>query len=230
MTGARARARAELTEEIKAAGRRQLADGGSGALSMRQISRDLGLVSSALYRYFASRDALLTILIVESYDAVGAVAEAAANDRRGGFRSRWLRVTKAIRAWALANPHDYALIYGTPAPGYEAPKDTIPAALRVNLVALDLVRDGIDAGEIAAGDGVTVARTVRKDFARLRDEFAPGVGDDVLSRSLMAWTQMFGTISYELFGHLHNVINDYDAFFELQMGRAADLLAGDSRS
>jgi AcrR family transcriptional regulator len=224
MTGARARARAELTEEIKVLARRQLAEGGASALSLRQIARDLGMVSSAVYRYFASRDELLTALIVESYEAVGAVAEDAAADRRGGFRSRWLRVTKAIRSWAIEHPHDYALIYGTPVPGYRAPQDTIPAALRVSVVALDVVRDAVEAGEVTTVANVSIPRSVRRDLAAVR-AFAPGVSDDILSRALLAWTHMFGTISFELFGHLHNVIDDYDGFFELQMGRAADIVA-----
>lgn len=223
-SGARARARLELTEEIKAAARRQLAEDGPASLSLRQIARDLGLVSSALYRYFASRDALLTALIIDAYDAVGAVAEDAAADRRGGFRARWLRLATAIRGWALANPHDYALVYGTPVPGYRAPEDTIPAATRVSAVALQLVRDGIESGEIAAADGVSIPRVVRADLATMR-ALVPGIGDDVLSRALMAWTMLFGTISYELFGHLDNVITDRDAFFELQMRRAADLVS-----
>ena len=53
---------------------------------------------------------------------------------------------------------------------------------------------------------------------------APGVPDAVISRGLLVWTQLFGTISFELFGHLHNVIHDYDAFFELQIRRAGEYL------
>jgi hypothetical protein len=46
----------------------------------------------------------------------------------------------------------------------------------------------------------------------------------VLSRALLAWAELFGSISLEMFGHLHQVIHDYDAFFELQMRRAAEFL------
>ena len=225
MIGARARARAELTDEIKAAARRQLADGGAGALSLRRVSRDLDMVSSALYRYFASRDELLTALIVDAYNAVGDVAVAAAADHRGGFRARWLRVSGAIRGWALAHRHDYELIYGTPVPGYRAPTDTISPAMRVSLVALQLVHDGVEKGEIDIGRTAAIPRSVHADFGQLREQVMPGLNDNVLSRALAAWTMMFGTISFELFGHLHNVIHDYDAFFELQMGRAAELVA-----
>jgi hypothetical protein len=71
---------------------------------------------------------------------------------------------------------------------------------------------------------------VRADFAQLRALAAPGVPDAVLSRALLAWSQLFGGISLEMFGHLHEVIHDYDAFFELQMRRAADyVVAGVAR-
>ena len=128
---ARARARAEITDEIKSVARRQLAEQGSAALSLRAVAREVGMVSSAVYRYFPSRDDLLTVLIVDAYDAVGAAAEQAlAARRRGGVVSRWVGVSAAIRTWALAHPHEYALIYGSPVPGYAAPQDTIDPAAR----------------------------------------------------------------------------------------------------
>jgi AcrR family transcriptional regulator len=224
VTTIRARVRAEVTQEIKDTARRQMADVGSSALSLRAVAREVGMVSSAVYRYFPSRDALLTALIIDAYESVAVVAEGAATDKRGGVTARWLRITRAIRGWALAKPHDYALIYGSPVPGYRAPEDTIPPALRVSLVALDLVRDGVADGEITTDDSLTAPRPVHADFTNMRDELAPDVSDDVLSRALMVWTQMFGTISFELFGHLHNVIHDYDAFFDHQMRQAGALL------
>ena len=224
MATARALAREAMLEEIKAAARRQLVEDGAASISLRAIARQLGIVSSGIYRYVASRDDLLTILIVDAYNDVGDVAEAAVRDKRGGVRAQWLRVTKAIRRWAIEHPHDYALIYGTPVPGYRAPEDTISPALRVSLVGLGL----LGTADVVQDRGVTIPRSVRADLARVR-AFAPGASDDLLSRALMAWTMLFGTISYELYGHLHNVITDYDAFFELQMGRAADLLFDESR-
>src|SRR5215472_7081460 len=78
---ARERARAELTREIKQEARRQLAAHGAQGLSLRAVARELGMVSSALYRYFPSRDELLTALIIDAYDALGEAAEAASAGR-----------------------------------------------------------------------------------------------------------------------------------------------------
>ena len=222
---ARDRARAEITGEIKAVARRHVAEQGSAALSLRAVAREVGMVSSAVYRYFPSRDDLLTALIVDAYDAVGAAAETAlAERRRAGVVSRWVHVAVAIRRWALAHPHEYALIYGSPVPGYAAPQDTIDPASRVAFVLLGIVVDGVAAGEIDSADAVTVPRAVRSDFTQLRTLAAPAVPDPVLSRTLLAWAQLFGGISLEMFGHLHNVIHDYDAFFELQVRRSAEYL------
>ncbi len=103
--GARARARAQLTTEILGAARRQLAEVGAPALSVRAVARDLGMVSSAVYRYFATRNELLTALIVEAYDSVGSAAEdAAAADGRTP-RERFVAACGALRRWALGHPH-----------------------------------------------------------------------------------------------------------------------------
>jgi AcrR family transcriptional regulator len=220
MPTARAQAREAMLEDIKAAARRQLVADGAASISLRAIARELGVVSSAVYRYVASRDELLTLLIVDAYDAVGEVAEAAVAGR-GTARTRWMRLTKAIRSWAVEHPHDYALIYGSPVPGYKAPEDTITPALRVSIVGLGLLDDAI----VETGERPSIPRAVHADFDTIR-ALVPGASDDVLSRALMAWTMMFGTISYELGGHLHDVVTDFDAFFDLQMARAADLLFG----
>ena len=143
---ARERARAELTSEIKAVARRQLAEEGSAALSLRAVARELGMVSSAVYRYFPSRDELLTALIIDAYDAVGRRRR---GGRGGGRRAptslgRWLATCRAVRTWALANPQEYALIFGSPIPGYAAPQDTIDPAARIPALLLAVLSDSVD--------------------------------------------------------------------------------------
>jgi len=229
---ARDRIRAELTEEIKRIARRHLAEHGSAALSLRAVARELGMVSSAVYRYFPSRDDLLTALIVDAYDAVAdALEQADAGRRRSDLLGRWLAIAHALRTWAVAHPQEYALIYGSPVPGYQAPLDTIDPATRVSLVMLRIIADGVESGAILAGAEVAVPKAVRADFLGLRAFAAidPGAApDSVISRGLLVWTELFGTLSFELFGHLTNVIHDFEAFFDVQMRRAGRyLLTGD---
>ena len=229
----RARVRAEITAEIKAAARRHLETDGAN-LSLRAVARDMGMVSSALYRYFASRDELLTALILDAYNALGEAvesADAAVTDRRQ-LRTRWLAAARAIRGWALANPAEYALVYGSPVPGYAAPEDTIAANARTPAVLVGILADGYASGALTAsapsslaqGLSARLAEPLRADLARARDDFSPGLPDYLFLAGLTSWVQLFGTVSFELFGQFNNVIERRDEYFDQQMELMADLM------
>ena len=211
---ARERARADITAEITAAARRQLADHGAAALSLRAVARDLGMVSSAVYRYFPSRDDLLTALIIESYDALGAAAEEAATaSRRRAPRHRWVAVATAIRTWAQEHPHEYALLYGSPVPGYAAPDDTTTSGTRASFALLSVVRDAAASRPLEPVLPVHVPATLAVDLRTLRETVDLRIDDDVTVAVLAAWTQLFGLISFELFGQTRGVVTDADALF-----------------
>ncbi|MFB8076443.1 MULTISPECIES: TetR/AcrR family transcriptional regulator [unclassified Streptomyces] len=209
--GARARARIEITAAIKDEARTQLAAEGAAKLSLRAVARELGMVSSALYRYFPSRDDLLTALIVDAYDAIGAAAEKAAAETAGQRPlDRWTAVCRAVRVWAVAHPHEYALIYGSPVPGYSAPQDTIVPASRVGLVLIEAARSA------HTGEGVALPplpEGLRPEAARLAADLAPDLPPALAVALVAAWSQLFGLISFEVFGHFHNIVEDRDAFF-----------------
>jgi AcrR family transcriptional regulator len=219
LRAARERTRAEITRQILDAARRHLATDGASELSLRAIARELGVSSSAVYRYVASRDDLLTRLIVAAYDSLGAAAETEqAAVTRDDYAGRWSAVCNAVRAWALANPNEYALIYGTPVPGYVATSDTIAPSARVFNVFLAILLEAAAAGRLVPAtiedDGSPASRAALKPVRSFLDPQAP---DALLQRGLLAWSSLFGTVSFELFGHLHNVIGeapgDRDAFF-----------------
>jgi AcrR family transcriptional regulator len=212
---ARERVRAELIREITEIARRQLATEGAAGLSLRAVAREMGMVSSAIYRYFPSRDDLLTALIIDGYNAIGAAVEKAeAACPRDDYPGRWLAGCHAMRAWALAHPHEYALVYGSPVPGYRAPERTIGPAARAAAVLGKIVSEAQDAGVMAGPAACPpVPPAFRPDAARLRDTVLAGVPDDVAARTLSAWAALFGLVSFELFGQFENVVTDREAFF-----------------
>lgn len=212
---ARERARAEVTAEIVAAARRQLADVGPTNLSLRAVARELGVVSSAVYRYVASRDELLTLLIVEAYDALGERAEAAVAATRGDAPAdRWVEAALAIRAWAGEHPHEYALLYGTPVPGYQAPEEeTTPAGTRVSEALLSVVRDAWAAGRIDVPEGPAVAEPLAADLAGFAERVDLPAPPTVLVHTFAAWSQLFGLISLELFSQTRGVVERHEDLF-----------------
>jgi len=222
--GARARARAELTEEIVDAARRHLATDGAAGLSLRAVARDLGMVSSAIYRYFPSRDDLLTRLIIDAYDALGehVEAEEEAVVRRTDLRARWLAIAHGVRDWALAHPQQWGLIYGTPVPGYVAPPDTIAPASRVTQLLIALLAERLARGAVA--DPIPVPRSVRAALAPVRGSIPDVVPDDLVVRGLMAWSELLGTVTLEINGQFTNVIADMTEYYDHAMRRTAAVL------
>ncbi|MFG2227319.1 TetR/AcrR family transcriptional regulator [Streptomyces sp. NPDC048644] len=222
--GARARARSDITAAIKDEARRQLAADGAAKLSLRAVARELGMASSALYRYFPSRDDLLTALILDAYNAIGAAAEAAdpeaVDPGAEALVGRWTAVCAAVRSWALAHPHEYALIYGSPVPGYHAPRDTAAPAGRVVFALIAVVRDAHAAGVLQEPAG-PLPDAVADEARALAAELEIELPAPVTAALVAVWAQLFGLISFELFGQFHRVIEDRDAFFAHTVRRLA---------
>ncbi|MFE9598409.1 TetR/AcrR family transcriptional regulator [Streptomyces hokutonensis] len=209
--GARARARIEVTAAIKDEARRQLAAEGAAKLSLRAVARELGMVSSALYRYFPSRDDLLTALIIDAYDSVGESAETAhAEVVDAGPLRRWISVCEAVRGWALAHPHEYALIYGSPVPGYVAPETTVPPAARVALLLIGIARDAHQAGALTEPP---LPADLHPEAERMVADFAGDLPPGVAVALVAAWAELYGLVSFELFGQFRRVVEDRGPFF-----------------
>ncbi|AXK32013.1 TetR/AcrR family transcriptional regulator [Streptomyces armeniacus] len=224
--GARERARTEVTAAIKDEARRQLTEQGAARLSLRAVARELGMVSSALYRYFPSRDDLLTALIIDAYDAVGAAAEraldAAPAPSPDTHLERWLAVCRAVRAWALDHPHEYALIYGSPVPGYSAPQATTGPASRVALALITVVGEAAAAGDLRApADGAEAAAGMREDAERLAEQLGLALTPTLMAELVATWSQLFGLVSFEVFGQFNRVVEAREEFFDHAAARLA---------
>ncbi|NUP24582.1 MAG: TetR/AcrR family transcriptional regulator [Streptomyces sp.] len=210
----------EITAAIKDEARRQLAAEGAAKLSLRAVARELGMVSSALYRYFPSRDDLLTALIIDAYDSLGESAEAAHGKAADeGPVRRWTAVAEAVRDWALRHPHEYALIYGSPVPGYTAPDTTVPAASRVGLLLIGIVRDAHHASALT--ELPPPPAELRAEAERMAADLAPDLPPATVATLVAAWAELFGLVGFELFGQFHRVVVDREPFFRQAVTRLA---------
>ena len=200
-----------MNDAILEAAGRQLAEVGAAALSVRAVAREVGMASSAIYRYVASRDELLTMLIIDGYNAIGAAAEAAdaSVGDRNDLAGRFAAISNGVRRWAKENPHRYALLYGSPVPGYVAPEATIVPATRAALLLGELLVAAPAAARSLEGDGGEsgLERGVAGDLLS-------GVSEESARRGVLSWVELFGLVSFELFGHLVGSVADADRFFD----------------
>ena len=224
----RARARAQTLEDITRIGRQHLATDGAAALSVRAVARDLGVVSSAIYRYVRSRDDLLTLLVVDGYDELGDAVDAALTTVPvAQHRQRFLTVGRAVREWALREPATYALLFGSPVPGYEAPAEqTTGPGTRVIGALVGIYSAAHAAGAMVPPGAVTeVGSRLEADFAAVREETGADIPDDLVVRGVLAWAGLFGCVSFELFGQYGpDTFRDPDELFERQLAILADTL------
>jgi AcrR family transcriptional regulator len=216
--------RNDVTARILQIGRAHLAQHGAAALSLRAVARELGLVSSAVYRYVANRDELLTLLIVDAYtELADAVDDAVLNRSDQPWSERILIAARGIRAWAVREPARYALLYGSPVPGYAAPAEqTTEPGTRVILALVGLVREGVSGGDIVNGEGpVPLPPTLRSDLATVAVALGADVDPAVLARAVMLWSVIFGAISLEMFGQYGpDTFADPGLLFEHQVAEA----------
>ena len=179
-------------EQVLDAAADALAEGGAESVSLRAIARSLGVVSSAIYRHFRSRDALLAELIASASASLReAVALAETSVPRADTAERFAVIVRSTRAWAKQDPHRYALLYGTPALDHRADGESVPT---VRMLIAEAIADAT-----ASAHGSATAH----DALALDSE-----------KVVAAWTQLFGHVSFELFGRYDGVIDDVDGYTE----------------
>ena len=209
----RERYRAQVRHEVKQAALRQLAESGPAAVSVSAIGKQLGVSGPALYRYFASRDELLTELVIDAYrDLADALSAAALNAPEPGPRARLETLARAYRSWALAQPHRYRLLYGPPLPGYDAHAERlVEASRRAMSQLLDVVRE--------LGDGTIEppAEPLASQLAAWVRPQDPGIGPATAWRAILIWSRLHGIVSLEIAGNFASMGIDPGQLFETEL-------------
>ena len=200
--GRRERLRTEAVQQIKAAGMDQLRTEGAAGLSLRAVARAVGMSSPGLYRYFASRDDLLTALITDVYDDLASALERARDAAGPLLPDRLRAVCLAYYDWADAHRPEFSLVFGAPVPSYSAPRDgsTTTAAQRFGAVFTGLLAEAwVEHAE----------HVVRPPVLPLRPDVRLAVGDVPLPDdprfvgvATRLWSRLHGVLALGLFGHL----------------------------
>jgi AcrR family transcriptional regulator len=232
----RERARAATIEEIKQTALALMHEHGIAAVRFTDIAKSMDMTAPALYRYFADRDALISALIADAYDALGAaIADAVRDLPRGDITGRWMASAQAYRRWARGEPQQFALIFGLPLPDYTAPEHgmTTEAATRAMAQLTALFLDALEQGKLGPPIVCEVDPSLEGCFeAKQSRHGTPGAGRDVVipaenhQAMLHAWSSLHGFTSLEAYGHLDWMPPEArDALFAGQV-RLAALAAG----
>ncbi|AZM57295.1 TetR family transcriptional regulator [Streptomyces sp. WAC 01529] len=217
----RERYRTQVRAEIKERAWEQIADAGASALSLNAIAKRMGMSGPALYRYFGSRDELITELIRDAYRDLADTFRADADNGRGDAEdgtgtasgADLASLAHAMRRWARADPHRYFLVFGTPVPGYHAPDDVTGIASEIMAALLDACAK-LPARTSAEVDDQPFDRHIKAHGQWAGEHPATPAQ---LHRALSFWTRLHGVLSLELAGHFTGMGFDAEAFFEAEL-------------
>ncbi|MGW1883123.1 TetR/AcrR family transcriptional regulator [Streptomyces sp. NPDC001970] len=201
----RDRYRAQVRAEIKEHAWKQIADAGASALSLNAVAKQMGMTGPALYRYFGSRDELITELVTDAYRSLADTFRAAAAEG-----ADLAGLAHAMRHWALEDPQRYFLIYGTPVPGYHAPDDVTAIAAEIMATLLDAC------AAVPSAESEETAFDAHLEQHRQWDGGHPAPAP-VLRRALTFWSRLHGTLSLELAGHFAGMGFDPTELFAAEL-------------
>lgn len=207
-------------DEIIALARAQVGGGGESAVSLNAIARTMRTSPAALYRYFDNRDDLVAELVVDAYLDLAAHLEAAGS----GVGAEQVRaVARAFRAWALASPNTYRLVFeSVSGSGLALAADRIrPAAQRsMDVFLRALAGIGLE-GDGEVGDELSAQLVAWGERAE-----HPDLPLAVLHRGVVAWTRLHGLVSLEIGHHLAATGVDPALLFEAELTDLLRVVSG----
>jgi AcrR family transcriptional regulator len=211
----------EVTQqEIKQIARTHMAAEGTAALSLRAIARDMGMTAPALYRYYPDRDALITALIVDAYNALAqAIHDATTTPPVEAYAKQLYAALMCYRDWALAHRIEFQLIFGNPIPDYVAPAEqTTPAARSVGSVIMQILRDAYIAGVLQIpAEHREVPPLTHAMVLDLAADCAPEARHGLAYLYLVGWMKIHGMIVLEMFNHTTPMLPDTGAFYRYEI-------------
>jgi AcrR family transcriptional regulator len=222
----REKKRTAILEEIRAIAWKQIGEMGAASLSLRAIAREMGMTAPALYRYYKDRDALVTALLVDAFTSFSDALEAArdsqaADDYAGRFRA----MCKAYFIWAAQNPQRYALLFGTPVPGYLFAEELGPVAQRSFLILQGMIGEAYVAGKITGELAVLrLPARLKSQYETLKKIGMPHTSA-VTHLALSVWSMMHGITSLHLQHYLTSFLQQaVEEFVDLEIEKIARML------
>lgn len=217
----RERHRAQTTAEIKATARKRLVEEGADAVVLRGIARDMGMAPGTFYSYFDTREALLAALAADAYrDLAAHLREAREAHPAADPAARALAHGLAYRAWALAHPQEFRLLFSGRAAAPRA--DTADSTEAEYELCLGIVEIATTARASASGSTYTWDDFDPGFTAVARTAF-PALTPAALALSLRVWGRMHGLVTLEIDGLLRPQVDDPDGLYRDEL---ADLVRG----
>ncbi|GLZ33050.1 TetR family transcriptional regulator [Lentzea sp. NBRC 105346] len=216
----RERLRAETEREIRQAARTLLVTQGREAVTLRAIARELGITAPALYRYYASHEDLLRQLCDDiCQDMSRELQTHLAGISSDQVREQVRAVCHGFRAWALAHPQEFSLVFASPI-------DALAPGDQFGSVFLEVAAQLIASHPAPEHDHDDVPSALHGDLAAFQDVLIRAVashGCEVSAAELslgaiyqivQSWVRLYGHVALEVFGRFPFAVSNPEPMFD----------------
>lgn len=218
----RAQRREATLAEIRDTARALLAESGPDAVTLRGIATRLGMAPAGVHYYYASRDDLLTAIIIGAFDELAAVTTGAAQS--GGPRRAhtqvWTDAALTYRAWAMANPELFQLAHSATATHLKSRPGLLEAKNRAVRALTDPLAAAVASSEIdLSSSTVPISPALRGQLQRYADAAAVPSDPHLQLFLLQAYTLVHGAVVLAVTGSLPRELLEDDSLFQAQLAR-----------
>ncbi len=172
-----------LRESLLRTAENALESGGVRRVTLRELSRELGVSHTSPLRHFSNKQALLDGLAIRGFERLSAVLSRAVKDRGEDFGARLTKLARAYVGFQLKHPALCGLMFEAKH-RTDAPPELLEATERAFSYGPIIFAEGQTRGEVTAGDPARLSLVV---FAALQGIIAistdgkfKGVSLDVL--------------------------------------------------
>jgi AcrR family transcriptional regulator len=218
--------RVSMLGEIRRTAWKQIGEKGAASLSVRGVAREMGVSATSVYYYFKDRDGLVTALLIDAFSAFSQALETARNSRKpDDHAGRFQSMCKAYFTWAAQNPQRYALLFGTPIPGYLFAKELGPVAQRSFLILQGVIGEAHAAGKITGELAlIRLPLPLNSQYEKLRKQGMP-YAPFITHLALAVWSMMHGITSLYLQNYLTGFLQqDVQAFVDFEIEKLTRML------
>jgi AcrR family transcriptional regulator len=132
---------------------------GVEALSLRELTREIGVSSNAPRRHFPSKQVLLDALALQGFERLGAVLDRAASSEEQEFVRRLIKVAHAHIRFAVKHQSLFRLMFAAKQRPDASP-ELIEASHHALMAGPQTISYGQSIGEVVAGEPQRLAITV----------------------------------------------------------------------
>jgi len=217
----RERLRAATVEEIQSTARRLLVADGLPGVTLRAISREMGMTAPALYRYYDSLESLLEALCASLYDeCTGYIEREVAAVPEDDMPTRLATAARAFRRWSVGHPAEFAMMFASPIGGGEGETRSPAvhaAGMRFANAFLAMFVGLWRRAPFPAPADTELAPSLCRQFERFLAEAGIAIPIGAVQVFFSCWIRLYGMVALEVFGHLHFAFDDGEPMFEAEL-------------